>query len=188
MDHLGLFGFEVCQTISGGPLELMGDLGQNFGETMRTLATAKHLGSEAVQLAVFKLLGEHVLERMFDSAPAELADSLLAIAVFCCSRHHRLPDPALEAPWHPAVFVAAAGCLQRQVHELPAEVLLKCLRLLGVPTAEAAPQQQPHYFFIQNPDGSRTQHFGIPPAEYQQAKGGEDRNHGLLVVEILSFI
>lgn len=32
----------------------------------------------------------------------------------------------------------------------------------------AAPQQQPHYFFIQNPDGSRTQHFGIPPAEYQQ--------------------
>jgi len=61
-------------------------------------------------------------------------------------------------------------------------------RLLGVPTAEAAPQQQPHYFFIQNPDGSRTQHFGFPPAEYQQAKGGEDRNHGLLVVEILSFI
>lgn len=34
---------------------------------------------------------------------------------------------------------------------------------------EAAPAQQPHYFFIQNPDGTRTQHFGIPPAEYQQA-------------------
>eukprot|EP00434_Breviolum_minutum_P001586 symbB.v1.2.001402.t1/scaffold75.1/size348941/8 len=30
----------------------------------------------------------------------------------------------------------------------------------------AAPQ--PHYFFIQNPDGTRTQHFGLPPAEYQQ--------------------
>ncbi|CAJ1457544.1 unnamed protein product [Effrenium voratum] len=27
---------------------------------------------------------------------------------------------------------------------------------------------QPHYFFIQNPDGSRTQHFGVPPSEYQQ--------------------
>ncbi|CAL1159707.1 unnamed protein product [Cladocopium goreaui] len=244
MDHLGLFGFEVCQTISGGPLELMGDLGQNFGETMRTLATAKHLGSEAVQLAVFKLLGEHVLERMpfgseerglilhqqnwqipswplqsFAVAGPEQLRSIsphFEIPGFTWSRvshrgsrHHRLPDPALEAPWHPAVFVAAAGCLQRQagligigdgiggdasstlmpsVHELPAEVLLKCLRLLGVPTAEAAPQQQPHYFFIQNPDGSRTQHFGIPPAEYQQAKGGEDRNHGLLVVEILSFI
>lgn len=108
---------------------LSGDVVLSFA---RTLATAKHLGSEAVQLAVFKLLGEHVLERMFDSAPAELADSLLAIAVFCCSRHHRLPDPALEAPWHPAVFVAAAGCLQRQVHELPAEVLLKCLRAYGL--------------------------------------------------------
>lgn len=29
-------------------------------------------------------------------------------------------------------------------------------------------QQTPHYFFIQNPDGTRTQHYGIPPAEYQQ--------------------
>lgn len=38
--------------------------------------------------------------------------------------------------------------------------------------AEAAPAQQPHYFFIQNPDGTRTQHFGIPPAEYQQACHG----------------
>ena len=54
MDHLGLFGFEVCQTISGGPLELMGDLGQNFGETMRTLATAKHLGSEVPMLGMMR--------------------------------------------------------------------------------------------------------------------------------------
>eukprot|EP00913_Durusdinium_trenchii_P034179 g31987.t1 len=58
----------------------------------------------------------------------------------------------------------------------------------------AQPMMQPHYFFIQNPDarmleettpmsqrfnlvgrwvdatedGSRTQHYGIPPSEYQQ--------------------
>lgn len=48
------------------------------------------------ELAVFKLLGEHILERMplalppsgkpfrFDAAPLELSEALLAIAVFCC--------------------------------------------------------------------------------------------------------
>ena len=54
MDQLRLFGFEVCQAISGGPLELVGDLGQNFGETMRTLATAKHLGSEVPMLGMMR--------------------------------------------------------------------------------------------------------------------------------------
>eukprot|EP00434_Breviolum_minutum_P001585 symbB.v1.2.001401.t2/scaffold75.1/size348941/7 len=93
-----------------------------------TLAISKNIGSETVELAVFKLLGEHVLERMFDAAPLELAESLLAIAVFCCSRHHRLPDPALEVPWHPAVFDTAADCLAAKVSELPAQVLLKSLR------------------------------------------------------------
>ena len=50
-------------------------------------------------------------------------------------------------------------------------VLVQCPSS-GTPGSEA----QPHYFFIQNPDGSRTQHFGVPPSEYQQA--GEEAKAG----------
>jgi hypothetical protein len=100
MDHLGLFGFEVCQTISGGPLELVGDLGQNFGETMRTLATAKHLGSEALMLGMMRNHGFFSgVSWGFHHYPPAKPKSTILLRVLVCNNLHL--QPALPAGFRP---------------------------------------------------------------------------------------
>lgn len=88
--------------------------------------------SPAVQEAratVFRILGEHVQEAMFDAAPAELAEALLALAVFYCSRRGGAPDPSLYRSRHHEVFATAAALLLGgRAAAAPAPALAKCLR------------------------------------------------------------
>ncbi|CAK0867158.1 unnamed protein product [Prorocentrum cordatum] len=109
---------------------LSSDVILSFAKTLSLAARRTPGASTEVHAAVFRMLGEHVLESMFDAAPADLAEALLAIAVFCCSRPGRGRGGALllERPWHPAVFAAAAPALALRAPSLPAPALLKCLR------------------------------------------------------------
>mmetsp|Transcript_175197 Transcript_175197/g.561871 ORF Transcript_175197/g.561871 Transcript_175197/m.561871 type:complete len:1008 (-) Transcript_175197:465-3488(-) len=86
-------------------------------------------GMEEARSTVFRILGEHVQEAMFDAAPAELAEALLALAVYYCSRRGGAPDPALARPRHLEVFASAAGLLLGGRAEVaPARALAKSLR------------------------------------------------------------
>lgn len=100
----------------------------------RTLATTRQQGAfEVVDEAhVFRLLGEHVCESMFQSDPQELADALLAVSTFCCSRNSSLPDEALAEPWHHEVFSSALVPLTLQAPALRGEVLVKVLRAMSL--------------------------------------------------------
>jgi len=98
----------------------------------KTLAVTAHLAppetSAEARAAVFRMLGEHVEESMFDAVPEELAEAMLAIASFYCSRRSGAPSAVLARPWHHRVLNSAGGLLAGRAAVLPPRVLVKCLR------------------------------------------------------------
>jgi len=98
----------------------------------KTLAVSARQAPGAVspeaRSGVFRVLGEHISETMFDASPQDLADALLAVASFYCSRHSGAPDPAISKPWHPVVFSSCAHALIGNVDSLPPRAMVKCLR------------------------------------------------------------
>eukprot|EP00927_Polykrikos_kofoidii_P066592 TRINITY_DN62163_c0_g1_i1.p1 TRINITY_DN62163_c0_g1~~TRINITY_DN62163_c0_g1_i1.p1 ORF type:complete len:1087 (-),score=149.53 TRINITY_DN62163_c0_g1_i1:130-3285(-) len=103
----------------------------------KTLAMASRASPESADIetraTVFRILGEHIVESMFEASPVELSESLLAIAVFYCSRGGCAPDPAVAQQWHHDVFASCATLLAAADHASfagtpGARALVKCIR------------------------------------------------------------
>lgn len=139
----------VMDSASFLPSDVVLSFARTLAISTRARGAAAGAGSQGARAAVFRILGEHVQEAMFDAAPSELAEALLALAVFYCSRSGGAPDPVLSRPRHREVFSTAAGLLLGgRAAEAPPGALVKCLRaykllLLGNPARPPAASTPP---------------------------------------------
>jgi len=124
---------------------LSGDVMVSFA---KTIAIASQRDPQALssraRSAVMRILGEHVLEGSFEEQPEKLAEALLSIASFYCSRAGA-PDSVLSQPWHHGAFAACVDPLAVRAAWLPPKSLSKCLRaykllLLSGPLSSTSPE------------------------------------------------
>jgi len=107
---------------------LSSDVILGFAKALSITSHHARSGNLEVRAAVFRILGDHINESMFDSSPPDLAEALLAISVFCCGGRGGGPDTVLSKPWYPTVFHSAATVLSGRVDELDPQTVVKLLR------------------------------------------------------------
>lgn len=101
--------------------------------------------TEKMCTPVFRILGEHIGEAMFEAKPAELAESLLAIAMFYCRRKSAALDERLQQPWHGPVFASSVDVFVREAPAMPPSSLVKCLLAYRMVLLSPRPSGKGHF-------------------------------------------
>lgn len=125
------FGFhrelgDIAAMIVESASFLSTDVILSFAKTL-AIASQQAVNSE-LRAMVFRILGEHIAESMFETSPAALPEALLAIAVFRCGRDSAASDSALVSPWHHEIFESSAISIGSNPSCLSPKALVKCLR------------------------------------------------------------
>eukprot|EP00929_Paragymnodinium_shiwhaense_P086517 TRINITY_DN47016_c0_g2_i1.p1 TRINITY_DN47016_c0_g2~~TRINITY_DN47016_c0_g2_i1.p1 ORF type:complete len:1008 (+),score=256.97 TRINITY_DN47016_c0_g2_i1:134-3157(+) len=126
---------ELSSLVAESASFLSSDVIMSFAKTLTiTQRHAPFMIAASIRGDVFRILGEHMRESMFDASPVELSEALLAAASFFCgARKGGAPDPAVVAPWHVDVFARNASLLVSSLDKFPtdqegARALVKCVR------------------------------------------------------------